>query len=93
MSTIDERIAAYAATLEAANAELTELETLWNNGSPVGHSCEQRSALWQRIVAVRAVVYEQIKLQLLAAMGVSPSNADLYEYLPESNDVRYVGNG
>jgi len=91
MSTIDERIMAHKSTLESANEELATLEARWNNGSPANHSCEMRAALWQRICEVRAVVYAEIKAQLLTAMGVAPSEWYLYEYDPQSNDVRYVG--
>lgn len=91
MSIIDERIATAAAALESANAELTELETTWNNGSPVNHSCEMRSALWQRIVEVREVVFEAIKNQVLAGWGIPASDWNLYEYDPVTGEVKYNG--
>jgi hypothetical protein len=82
---------AHKSTLESANEELATLEARWNNGNPAGHGCEQRAALWQRIVEVRAIVYAEIKAQLLTAMGVPANEWNLYEYDPATNDVRYVG--
>lgn len=91
MSTIDELIVAHKSVLESANEELATLEARWNNGSPANHSCEMRAALWQRICEVRAVVYAEIKAQLLTAMGIPANEWNLYEYDPATNDVRYVG--
>ena len=91
MSTIDERIITHKTLLETANEELATLETTWNNGDPANHSMEMRSALWQRIVEVRAVVYEQIKNQILAGLRIPASDWNLYEYDPVTGEVIYHG--
>lgn len=91
MSTIDELITAHESTLESANEELATLEARWNNGSPENHSCEMRAALWKRIIEVREIVYAEIKAQLLTAMSIDPSEWYLYEYDPQTNNVRYIG--
>jgi len=93
MSTVVERIAAHKSMLDAANEELSVLEARWNNGDPIGHTCEMQSALWQRITEVRRIVWDEIKAKILTSMGVDPSEWLSYIYDPDTNDVRYAGNG
>jgi len=52
-----------------------------------------QSALWQRITEVRRIVWDEIKAKILTSMGVDPSEWLSYIYDPDTNDVRYAGNG
>jgi hypothetical protein len=90
---IDVRIAAARSSLDATNADLATLAEMWNFGNPVNHSAEMRTALWQRIVTVRAVVYEAYRNAICAANGIPASDYYLYVYDPVTDNVRYIANG